>query len=405
MVPSPNGQNGDELAQLRAEAQLRAADMAGRRIALREDALSHVVRWQWATDESQLHRLEPMVREREDLRAAKLLAQPSGYYEEYGYDARGRLVVARDGRNIHYHPRYREHLIRHDQRQVAGWTYWSDGEPLWATIFRRDEEGRMRHVVRAGIGGFVHSETYTWQGGRLRAIHHASDGGPAYPGVWRHEVEEVEYDAAGRPTAIYSSWQTRDDSQDRRVVWRSRAAGPSSATLARRVGESMRMHLLSAARSMVAFVPWAAVLYYHHERPLHGSLVVAGADVRDHFTKAVHAAAGDKSARRALWNPAEWLSCGLDDVRQLSLDELAWDLSDLIADYEVKLAGADDDSSAAVKLVRRTAKHLYADLSGALEVTDDFVAYPLDHGLTEIPQAIKATVPRDVLEGYAALLP
>jgi len=132
--------------------------MAARRAALREDALAHVVRWQWATDESQLHRLEPMLRERETLRPAKLLAEPIGYHEEYGYDARGRIVVARDGRNIHYKPRYREHLIWHGERQVDSWTYWSDGEPLWATIFTNDEEGRMRYMVRADINGFGLSE-------------------------------------------------------------------------------------------------------------------------------------------------------------------------------------------------------------------------------------------------------
>jgi len=158
-------------------------------------------------------------------------------------------------------------------------------------------------------------------------------------------------------------------------------------------------------RGTVTFVPWSAVLYYHDERPLHGALVVAGANVRDHFKLAVREAPGEASVRLAFWNPAEWLSCGLDDVRQLPLGELARDLSDLIADYEAKLASDDDDPSAAVKLIRRTAKRLYADLSGALEVTDDFGVYPVDDELTEVSQRIRATVPRDVVAGYTTLLP
>jgi hypothetical protein len=404
-VPSPTELGDDELASLLAEAQRRAAGMAARRLALREDALARVVRWQWATDESQLHRLEPMFRQREALRAAKLLATPSGYYEEYGYDARGRIVVARDGRNIHYKPRHREHLIWHHERRVDSWTYWSDGEPLWVTIFTDDEEGRMRYMVRADIDGFVHTEIYTWDGGRLTSIRHASDGGPAYEGAWEREVDEVEYDAAGRPAAIYSTSQARDASRPRRVIWRSRSAGPSSATLARRVGESMRLHLLSAVRDTVTFVPWSAVLYYDDERPLHGALVVAGANVRDHFKLAAREAAGEASVRLAFWDPAEWMSCGLDDVRRFPLDELARDLSDLIADYEARLAGEADDPRAAAKVIRDTGRRLYADLSNGLEVTEDFVAYAVDHRLTEISQRIKTAVPREVWVTYGALLP
>lgn len=168
------------------------------------------------------------------------------------------------------------------------------------------------------------------------------------------------------------------------------------------------MHLLEAVRQTVTFAPWAAVVYYDPDRPLHGSLVLAGENVRRRYEPAARAATdGDDWARLALWNPAEWLSGDSADAHEISFDDLAADLSDLIADYETTRAGHDDadGDEAAVRLIRRIAKRLYADLPQAVDVATDFVAYPLDLELTELPKGLKATVPRDVFTTYTDVLP
>lgn len=199
-MPSPTEDDQHELAELVAEARRRASDMTARRrrhrTALRRAALARVVRWQWATEESQLHRLEPLVREREDLRSRKLLDEPPDdqHVEEYGYDANGRIVIARDAHNPGRRSRYREELISHHERRVDSWTYWSDGEPLWASIFENDEEGRLRHVVQADTDGSLHTETYIWDGNRVKEVHRANDSR-----VHRLRTREVEEVRRGRP--------------------------------------------------------------------------------------------------------------------------------------------------------------------------------------------------------------
>lgn len=399
---------GDELDELVVEARRRAGEMAARRAALREDVLKRVVRWQWASFESKLHRFEPLVREREDFRSRKLLPGPPGEYEhaeQYGYDERGRIVVARETHNPARSSPYREELIRHHDQLVESWTYWSNGEPLWVRLFRSDEHGRLRFAAEAGVDDSLHTEIYLWEGDRAVEIRSVSDS-PAHGGITMREVEEVEYDDAGHAAAIYSTWQSSEGSRDRHIVWRARSAGPSAATLARRIGESLRAHLVQAVRAGVPFAPWAAVLYYGDEQPLrHGSLVITGAAVREHFEAQTREAGDDEWARLALWNPAEWLSSDIPDVRQFWFDELASDLSDLIAEYEAMLAGEDEVHSDGVKIIRRVAKRLYADLSEALDVAPGFVAYPLDLELTELPKGLKAIVPRDVFAGYEDLLP
>lgn len=80
-------------------AQRALEDLVDRRLELRRACEDAVVQWRWAREGSDLQRPEPLYRERYGQPAPQLLEEPPAAPQdehEYGFDANGDIVVARE---------------------------------------------------------------------------------------------------------------------------------------------------------------------------------------------------------------------------------------------------------------------------------------------------------------------
>ncbi len=118
---------------------------------LRTDTETAVVRWVWAAGGSQLHRIEPFVRERETLPEPKLLDQAPRRpvnAELYGYDEHDRIVLVRTYDNTGI-VRWEEFLL-HAPDEITSIGFLTLDPPRRVAIRRwRLEDSRVRELINA----------------------------------------------------------------------------------------------------------------------------------------------------------------------------------------------------------------------------------------------------------------
>ncbi len=124
---------------------------------LRADAEAAVARWVWAADGSQLHRIEPFVRELGTLPEPELLPQapsPPVNAELYGYDRHERIVLVRtygDSEDV-----LEEEFLLHAPDEITSIEFTPD-PPSPSGISRwRLGDGRVQELItgwRPGTGG------------------------------------------------------------------------------------------------------------------------------------------------------------------------------------------------------------------------------------------------------------
>lgn len=252
----------------------RWQSVQGRRDALEAEAEARVRRWVWTTGNSVRWRFQPFYGERAGESPGRILTGPperlSGV-DAYGYDADGRLALAR---------LYRGAAGEDDAVIVEdAWTTFFDarGGCIRVGLVERDDAGRVTAVTEFseqwGEATCV-EERFVWQDGRLTEIHKRYDeeGAPEVS-----EVRFVEYDEHGDLEGIRLGTEyeyRRPDVPVGKALKRFEQALPTAIGLA-----------LARADQP----PFALALQYHAEYPIPPTLV-----------------AGSREDWEASRNPAEW---------------------------------------------------------------------------------------------------
>ncbi len=380
---------------------------------LRADAERAVARWVWAANESQLHRIEPFVRELGTLPEPELLPQaprPPRNAELYGYDRHDRIVLVRtydDTEDV-------EEFLLHAPDEITSIEFTSDPASPSGISRWRLGEGRVQELITS------------WQPGTEGNTSRLSVTQYLYAG---ERVERVQ-----KETFDLSSGDRTDDSltiptyaSDGRVLelrWRESPIWQKEFVVYRRPPEDLpglaaqRAALVSKLTETIA----EAVISSHPPDRLYGLVLAYGEGSVGAAAPLFEAARrylleGSAEARppegvgddpTILWNPVlvepeDYLAEGIDPApydRQV-MEEAVWhsfeeDTEFENAFHEYRRTGAlidrDNGHSAVNALWREVATRLTSlDWKGRLDVTDDFVvlAYPYDPPDDDIRAALK----------------
>ncbi len=387
---------------------------------LRADAEGAVARWVWAANESQLHRIEPFVRELQTMPEPKLLREaprPPVNAELYGYDRHDRIVLVRTYDDTG--DESGEEFLLHAPDEITSIGFSSMDPPSRPAMRRwRLCEGRVQELIEAPGTGTEEATS------PLSVTHYL------------HEGERVE--RMQKETFDLSSGDRSDDSLtiptyagDGRVLelrWRESPIWQKEFVVYRRPPEDLpeldaqRAALASKLTETIA----EAVICSHPPDRLYGLVLAYG----DSLPPYVAAAALFEAARRyrleggeepqppeavvdpgdllhVLWDPTwaepeDYLPDGVDPApydRQVLEDAVQEPLVDselnrAFCEYQRTGALIDRDNghSAVTALWREVATRLTKlDWNGRLDVTDDFVvlAYPYDPPDDDIRAALE----------------
>lgn len=376
------------------ETDLRSArralkDLVERHTELRQACQGAVVRWRWAREGSDLQRPQPLYRERYGMPVPRLLEQAPAVpqdEQEYGYDADGSIVVAREYVGAQD---FREELRVYRGETVVGYRWSESGEPSEVNIARY-ADGRIRSYVTVRAEGRTDSlrgsssERYVYDDDLLSEIHGDSDvmfgdiqlqDGPT--------LTRASYDALGR---LLELREAGDEGE--KVLYRARGSGPSMEKLQRRVEDRLVETLPKLVRERAADAQiYCLVLHYHHEWPLAPTIGLGLERDRQRWINTI----GDpETLRLTVWNPAEFSNYRHQTVH--------WNLTEI--DPELALAiGAipenDDDAPERGRVtLNRAARRLQQlDWRAIAPVTDDFVVFAVDYELTHLEENLRHSVP------------
>jgi hypothetical protein len=344
-----------------------------------------VSRWQWAAEESNLHRPEPLYNERYGLPCPKLLADapPSPHREQlYGLDASGEIVVARE----HVGPRaFREELRVHRGDTVVGYRWSRKGAPTQVNIARY-ADGRLRSYVaaypesgRLPRGSVI--EHYVWDGDRVKAIFTETVIGlgdrptlPILATIW------PSFDPSGRVLEI------REHSvRGERVIYRARRRATPMAKLHRRVEDRLVEVLPALVREHAREPIYCLALHYQLEWPLPPTAVLGSERERTR----------DMRDGEALWpsvyNPAAFGSYTGQSLGGRPLTAVDAELAATLDEIPVSTEESRQRGRATLNRVARRLHKL--DWRSIAPVTDDFVVFAVDLELTHLQDNLHHSIP------------
>ncbi|MDP2711310.1 MAG: hypothetical protein Q8O56_08825 [Solirubrobacteraceae bacterium] len=373
------------------EAHRAVSDLLERREDLRRACERAVVRWQWAAEHSDLHRPQPLYRERNGLRLPRLLDKPPSSpqnEQRYGLDANGEIVVARE----YVGPgEYREELRVRRGETVIGFRWMETGEPAEVNI-ARCVAGRMQSYVTiwpqiAPAADMPHGslvERYEWDGDRLDAIHTetviAFADMPALP-----ESAEIRasYDTAGRLVEL-----REHSDRGTKTLYRAPDVGPPIAQLRRSVEDRLVELLPALLRDHVVEPIYCLALHYQAEWPLPPNVAIGVERDRRAWIQQIH---DSEMLRLTVWNPAEFSSYAGESLGGRPLSEIDVDLARTLDAIPENCAEAARQGRVTLNRVARRLQKL--DWRSICPVSDDFVVFAVDFELVDLEDNLRFSVP------------
>jgi hypothetical protein len=359
---------GDEYASLKAECE------------------REVVQWRWAS--WRMFAETPYQIERNRSGRGRWLSEdaapPDGAIE-YGFDARGRVVVQRQlvvvkgWPDAHY-----ETFLRYDAGGIDGTHYgYRPKEPINVTRVTV-ETGRVTRFERLAKHGHT-IETYAYRDGLPveGRVSHEPKNGKGWTSIWT-----FAHDALGRVTEIRQNGITE---------YVRPAKSESIAALGALVEERLTAAIAERLQSYAATEPVCCVLVaYDAENPgrcLPPLLAIGTVRERDAWI-AQHGA----RAKDYVWNPAEH---AIFDRPELRLDDPLLVRTCELFTQEVAMKGK---YAALARVLVRIAVGLNAKTwSASLNATEDFVIVPVDLECADVKQNLKAAVPATKLAAWRRL--
>ena len=382
------------------EARQTLEAVAGWRRKLRGACELAVVKWQWAAEESNLHRPQPLYNERYGLPRPKLLADPppSPHNEQqYGLNAYGEIVVARE----HVGPQaFREELRINRGDTVLGYRWSKTGKPTQVNLARY-ADGRLSSYVAIwpeapSLPGGEVIERYVWDGDRVNEIYTETTviGAANLPPLPIPAQIEVSYDQLGRVVEV------REHSyRGEKVLYRARRGRTSMAKLHRRV-EDRLVEVLPALVSEHAREPiYCLALHYQLEWPLPPTVVVGVERERREWARELRDA---EPLWPAVCNPVTFGSYTGESLGGRPLPEIDAELAAALAEIPVSTEESRERGRATLNRVARRLQKL--DWRSIAPVTGDFVVFAVDFELTHLEENLCDSVPaplrrRLVLQG------
>jgi hypothetical protein len=380
-------------ADLREARQMLDA-VAGWRRKLRGACELAVVKWQWAAEESNLHRPQPLYNQRYGLPRPRLLANapPLPHNEQqYGLDANGEIVVARE----HVGPdAFREELRIHRGDTVLGYRWSKTGKPTQVNIARYagrqlqsyvaiwPEAGRGRNMPAMPGGSVI--ERYVWDSDRVDEIFTETVIGLGdLPPLPIPTQIQASYDPSGRVLEV------REHSfRGEKVLYRARRRGMSMAKVHRRVEDRLVEVLPALVREHVREPIYCLALHYQMEWPLPPTVVVGVERERREWMR-------DLRDAEALWpavcNPAAFRSYTGESLGGRPLADIDAELAAALAEIPVSTKESRSWGRATLNRVAWRLQKL--DWRSIAPVTDHFVVYAVDLELIHLEENLRDSVP------------
>ncbi len=380
----------DELIENDLRSARRALeDLVQRRTELRPACQGAVVQWRWAREGSDLQRPEPLYRERFGTPTPRLLKEPPAVprdEQQYGYDADGEIVVARE----YLEPGcFREELRVPRGETVVGYRWSESGEPSEVNVARY-ADGKIRSYVtvraerRTDSLRGSSSERYVYDGDLVSEIHDDSDlsfrGIPLKDGP---TLIRASYDPLGRLLEL-----REEGGRGEKVLYRARGSGPSMKKLQRRVEDRLVETLPRLVRERAGDEPiYCLVLHCHPEWPLPPTIGLGLERDRQGWMNTIDDV---QTLRLTVWNPAEFSNYRDETVH--------WDLTEIDAELARAVGAIPDNDDDAAERARatldRAARRLQQlDWRPIAPVTDDFVVFAVDYELTDLEENLRPSVP------------
>ncbi len=380
----------DELIERDLRVAHRALeDLVERHAELRQACEDAVVEWRWAREGSDLQRPEPLYRERYGQPAPRLLERAPAVpqdEQQYGYDADGNIVVAREYVGAEG---FREELRVHRGETVVGYRRSEAGEPFEINI-ARFSEGRIRSYVvlwPKGQEDSLHGwsiQRYEYDGDVVSAIHEESDlAFGELPLEGGRTLIRASYDPLGRLLEL-----REDGTRGEKVLYRARGAGPSMQKLQRRVEDRLVETLPRLVRERAGDEAiYCLVLHYHPEWPLPPTLGLGLDRERQRWINTIDDA---DTLRLTVWNPAEFSNYRGGSVH--------WDLTEIDPELARAVRAIPENDDDAAERGRATlngaARRLQQlDWHSIAPVTDDFVVFAVDYELSHLEENLRHSVP------------
>lgn len=353
----------------------RLARAAAEYQALKQKAESSVVRWTWATDS--VYSLKPGFDARIHgfSEGRKLEREPAkrAYHFQYGFDAAGRLVVAR----LHgqWDGHFTEDFFIHHDDGVEEWSYGPHPRfknPRGVGRFT-SLDGRVVGYENLNADGRSVAEAYEYDGDRLTTLVRIGVN-PAFQNTFRHE-----YDPDGALSTI--TMQTETGAQS--IVYRRPTRTPAVLIKAVRARQLALIPKRVAALSPAAPAFCLALVYEpsSSHSMLPPKLAVGLETERERW----RASGGSKES---LWDAQGFATF---DDRRLEFDDAA-----LLADTRelaTHLRSPEGFEKAHMLLVNVARDLNKLDFGALIKVTPDFVVYPVDLHTEHLARDMAAAVP------------
>lgn len=355
----------------------------------RRERESRVVRWGWATDFTGADELAPLWHERHGYGPGRFLErQPVDLsnIEQYGYDERNRIVVARG--HLPTGELGEEALLLHDGSRVGRWRcsrYNMDGEWTLRTVERAHLDGGRVEMIETWFEYGPAVTRFAYEDGRLVRVL-----GPL-------GEELLSWGEDGELDSIQAKVGTETETRYRRP--------PRDLTLPKllRLTEDALVERIPAA--VAAHPPqesaYCLAVHYNGGEPMVPPLLVIGlVAIRDALL-VEHGA-----DPWYIWNPAEWASA----VRQqgdegrvpwLTLDDDR-DFAELCRLVEQEIGRADLEHEPRALFNRVAQRLARVDWSAILPITEDFVVYAVDFQVQDLDENLRLVLPPDRLADLAA---
>lgn len=252
---------------------------------------------------------------------------------------------------------------------------WADSEGNRPTLI---ETRDLHHAMRSRL---------FYEGDRLVRIEREDEDTRLNAGNVRRSIITVSYDSIGRRERVEKLNADKPDGVPR-VLFQSKAGGPTLKEATARLREVLRNAIVSAARSMNIDEPvWCVKLMYAGSggTVLPPSVVVCTRAKRDEII-----ASGEP---REVWNESLY-----PDAHQLHELEPFADQAALATLINVL---DDQPESKQIKLLRELAVELTSSVvEDAIQPTGDFGVVAVDGPHDDLAKAMRASVPKDVIQKW-----
>lgn len=395
-----------ELSEAEAlDAQRAVAELLEKRVELRRACEGAVVRWQWAAENSDMHRPQPLHRERHGLPLPQLLHTPPSpprREQQYGLDAAGEIVVARE--HVESEGCREELRVRRGDAAI-GFRWMETGEPAEVNIARY-AAGRMQSYVTiwpqiAAASDMPHGsliERYEWNGDRLEVIHtEAVIGFADMPALPDEAQIRASYDATGRLVEL-----REHSDRGAKVLYRGPDVGPSMTQLQQSVEDRLVELLPALLRAHVAEPIYCLALHYQAEWPLPPNIAVGIERDRQAWIQRIRDV---ETLRLTVWNPAEFSSYAGESLGVQPLRDIDADLAHALDAIPDSIEARQQGRATLNRAARRLQKLGWRSIA---PVVDDFVVYAVDLELTHLEDNLRVSVPatlRRRLAGQGLLRP